>query len=1005
MHLSDIHIKSVKEGVLSNADKIGSAIRSRNDGADLVVCVVTGDISFSGKAEQFEIAREFFTNIAASVGSVVHFAMVPGNHDLDHDRPNAAREALVKSVLQSPGEKIDTTIVEVLAKPQRAFFEFRDKMHNEHDALLGDCVAYCYKFNGGNGEFVAVRCVNTALLSSLKEKPASLLIPSQIADDLQNQCFTITAFHHPYNWLNPASKAVVRALEHNSDLILTGHEHEHDRTVKYRPESYVATTYIEAAALQEHFGSDESAFNVLLVDTKKGEYKFFHFEWNGALYASVSVIGDWERLPLQSARAGGIREVTSEFSARLNDAGIPVEASRGRRILSDIYLYPNLLEAFSDPTLKQKRAMVGGEDVFRTIERKAITFISGPPKSGRTSLARKLFLDFTAAGYVPLYLDGIESGMRATDGIPPVVQRHVKIQYGEKCVEAYFQLLRDRRVIIADNAERIKGRRLDRIRFVENLAGLAAHVVLLGDDSAGGITEMHADDIVGAGDQRASYVIQEFNHLHREEFAQRWFSGDDVDEGETSRRLEHAGRILDTVIGRNYVPAYPIYIIAVLQAVEEGGAVDPKASTHGYFYDLLIRQALTARSETKDVGIRMAFLTHLASEMYAAGAREILESELRDSFRRYDEKYAVGGLEYEKLATELIDRGMLMLDGDTVRFRYPYLYFYFVANHFSRNISDSEVRAEVKRLTENLSDDQASDILMFLAHLSHDSFVIDSLLATAHGYLRNYEAETLETLTKGGEEELQLSYVEHESQGQARRELAMRRDAQISQDRAAGSERGDLRAAEAEVETLAALHTIRVMGQIIKNFPGVLTKETKVAVLEASCDLGLRLLSLALREVGVARKEVIDRISEVIRRLSPDMPEDRLQARAEHYLWVLSIATAYGILRVIIASLSAQELEPIYDREFSGKVSPARRLISLGLRLDISRSFPEGLVTNVADELKGVDQAGLLVKLFVLNYLERIYVPREKRQSVCAKLGIRYEVLPASKVLALKRGR
>uniref|UniRef100_E6PEQ6 Uncharacterized protein n=1 Tax=mine drainage metagenome TaxID=410659 RepID=E6PEQ6_9ZZZZ len=998
VHLSDIHIGSPKDSVLGKAEKIASAVRSRNDSADLVLCVVSGDITFSGKAEQFELAREFFGKIAHAIGGSVQFALVPGNHDLDFERANAARDTLAKSVLQSPGDKIDPSIVGILATPQGAFFEFRDSMRDGVD-LVGDYSAYRYMFNCTDGEQIVVRCVNTALLSSLKEKPASLVMASQIADDLDHSVFTVTTFHHPYNWLNPASKKIVRAIEDTSDIILTGHEHEHERTVKYKPESYTATTYIEAAALQEHSGADNSAFNSLLVDTKNGAYKFFHFEWDGERYSSASVVGDWEPLPLQALRDGGFADVTAEFAATLNDAGIPGEAKR--RALSDVFLYPNLSESFRDPTLKQKRVTIKGENVFRTLKTKAVAFVSGLPKSGRTSLARKLFMDFSAEGYVPLLIDGAESGLRASDDLPPVVERLAKAQYGTQNLEAYVQLQRERRVILLDNAERAKGRRADRIKLIEKLGEFAGHVIVLGDDSAGGITEMDADEFYAGNEDRASYGIEEFNHGLREEFAQKWFGEEDLDEVEASRRLERAGQILDTVIGRSYVPAYPIYVMALLQAVKEGGAIDPKASTHGYFYDLLIRQALTEHSEAKDVGIRMAFLTHLASEMYAAGSRDILEQHLRESYRRYDEKYAVGGLEYGKLIAELVDRGMLTRQGDTVRFRYPYLYNYFVASHLARNIGSDEVRAEVRRLTENLGDDQATDILMFLAHLSHDAFIIESLLTTANGYLTQYEPETLDNVGRGTE--FELAYVERETQGEARKALATRRDDQLSGNNSAPDEAADSESSKVGVEVLTALHTIRVMGQIVRNFPGVLTKEIKIAVLEASCGLGLRLLRLALEKVDVGRKELVERIVDVVRRLSPDMPDDKLKAAAEHYLWVLSIVTSYGILRGLSASMASQELQPIYDLVFAGKPTAAKKLINLSVRLAVSPAFPEGLVIQVAGELKGLSLAGLLAKLFVLNHFERIHVPGPKRQSICDRLGIRYQVLSSRKVVAVKR--
>ena len=109
-----------------------------------------------------------------------------------------------------------------------------------------------------------------------------------------------------------------------------------------------------------------------------------------------------------------------------------------------------------------------------------------------------------------------------------------------------------------------------------------------------------------------------------------------------------------------------------------------RASTQGYFYGLLIRLAL-AGDTTADYGVRIEFLTHLAYEMFKSGSNEVLEGELRESFARYQAKKRVGRLEYDDLISVLISRGMLHKSGDVYRFRYPYLYYYFVANKLKLN--------------------------------------------------------------------------------------------------------------------------------------------------------------------------------------------------------------------------------------------------------------------------------------------------------------------------------
>ena len=124
--------------------------------------------------------------------------------------------------------------------------------------------------------------------------------------------------------------------------------------------------------------------------------------------------------------------------------------------------------------------------------------------------------------------------------------------------------------------------------IIEKLLRIADTVVLIGDDTLGRVSKISAL-YESSTVNMLSFDIQPLNNGLRERLAQQWFSttGETgITESESSGRLKNAAWTLDTIIGRNYVPAYPIYVIAVLQAFEDGSSVDMRASTHGYFYEI-----------------------------------------------------------------------------------------------------------------------------------------------------------------------------------------------------------------------------------------------------------------------------------------------------------------------------------------------------------------------------------------------------------------------------------
>lgn len=991
IHFSDIHVRGAKDVILARAASIAAAVRSRLASRDPVLCVLSGDIAFSGKSSQYELFSQFLKTFEDTVGVYVIVAAAPGNHDLDFDLDSKAREILVKSTIQDP-TTIDASVVEIAVAPQAAFFAFRDSIADAQAKPQGTPLSYAYSFTIGASP-IEVRCLNSAWMSSLLEKPGTLFLPQSTVEEARHGTFVITVFHHPYNWLTPSSKATVRSIEAVSDVILTGHEHEHDRAVIHHPDTAYVSTYFEAAALQGE-SPDKSEFNVLQFDPEHSQYRFYHFAWNGTLYEAKDIVADWEELPLQSSRSVSQLVPTPAFSEWLEDSGIPwTSGDLGHRTRSDIFIYPDLVESFRDPTLKKVRRSIPGEKVFEAIKSQAVTYVSGPAKSGRTTLARSLFVDFAADGLAPVYLDASDPGMRASDTLPATVARQARFQYGDGSAEAFMQLPAERRVLILDNAERLRGRESDVASLINVFSRFAAFVVIFGDNSLGAMARISPDAWTKDGASQ-SFEIQTLNFSARERLAEKWFDRGEIDDFELSRQLEHATNVLDTITGKNYVPAYPIYVIAVLNAVEDGAVVDPKASTHGYFYDLLIRQALTTGSASRDISVYRAFLTHLAYDMYHVGRQEFLESELRESFDRYDQEIMMAGLHYEELIDELCQRGMLLRDGDVTRFRYSYLYNYFVANHLAEKIAETDARSQIDSLTKSLADEQASDILMFLAHLSHDSFIVDALLATAKSYFVGHETETLEAIKHEEQDDVPLEYLER-PQLEARRDVAANKDSQML--KTSDEKSSELEGADIRKDITSAFHAIRVMGQVLKNFPGILPATSKVDLTRASCNLGLRLLKIGLTTMDKGVADRTEKAIAAIRPIYPGVPEDTLRKLAQRYLTAVRVILSYGVLKTVTMAIAAPQLERIYKLIFVGDISTAERLLQIGLSIETDKKFPAGAVVRTYDDLKNSAFARLLLKLFVIDFFDRLYVVPREKQRVCTKLGIGYKVVSIRK--------
>jgi predicted MPP superfamily phosphohydrolase len=991
VHLSDIHIKAENDAVLKRARRVADAANSRRDGADLTLVVVGGDIAFSGTAKQYELARAFLEAVAENLDQKPLIAVAPGNHDCDFSADMTVRDLLIDALRENPAIPVGSPVIDQCVSVQQHFFKFRDSLE-QAKVVVHNPLYYEYVIPIDKGDLI-VRCYNTAWMCSLKGRPGTLTFPEAALDVMTNGRFAISLFHHPYNWLTSA-RPFRRIVERRSDLVLTGHEHQHDRALTYRPDTLKATTYVEGGALQDCDDPNSSALNVILVDVERAEQQFHHFELRGDHYYPKSEEDVWEPLPLHAYRSDELFGVQPKFQEWLDDLGINNANKTGRqRTLEEVFLYPELIEQFRDPTLSKRRLVVKSEDVSKELLHYDQVFIASPQKSGRTSLAKQLFLDYLDLGLVPVYLNGLEDHLRLQDGSPKSLFRQVGRQYGDASLETFRQLKRHRKVILVDNLDRARGNNDSLRALIQALSAQAGHIVVFGDDMGGRITEL-APMVEGPDVKSKVFRIRPFNHGLRERLAQRWFDGDDdADDLIRSQNLERAARTLDTILGRNYVPAFPIFITAVLQGLEAGSGIDMNASTHGYFYEILIKLALASRNPS-DYNIRLNFLTHLAYEMFSTGKQELLESELRVSFDRYQEKYAVGGLVYESLKETLSSKGMLISDSDRIRFRYHYLYYYFVANHLRNNIASDETRAHVQQLTQTVGEQDSSDILMFLVHLSNENFIIERILATADSFYSGTAVATLDSSSKLDQGEVQLAYTEKKSVEEARREWADEKDRQIEKRELAESAQSKVsdEAKAAGISYRSAVQTIQIVGQVLRNFPGSLDVEKKVKLTRACTSLGLRCLTLALEYVEAERSDMLDAIMAELRNAYPNLGEDKVTAKARLYLWFGSVLASFAVLKTISNAIAAPTLEPIYDKAFALPRSSAVKLVDASIRMYLSNGFPEGLIDRLVKEFKDKNRPLTLLKLFSLEHFEQIAVPNRQRQSICAKLKIEYRV-------------
>lgn len=91
LHLSDMHFNSNNNFSSSNISAITNALREHIEGIDNILIIISGDLPFSGKCEEYKQVCLFLNKLGEDIvsrygeGINVKFSMVPGNHDVDYN--------------------------------------------------------------------------------------------------------------------------------------------------------------------------------------------------------------------------------------------------------------------------------------------------------------------------------------------------------------------------------------------------------------------------------------------------------------------------------------------------------------------------------------------------------------------------------------------------------------------------------------------------------------------------------------------------------------------------------------------------------------------------------------------------------------------------------------------------------------------------------------------------------------------------------------------------------
>lgn len=250
LHLSDVHFKEsdaynmdvVLEAFLQDIPQLLAEDRLHPD-----FLVVTGDIAFSGKAKEYELAWHFLDGLRARLNDLPkeHLFIVPGNHDVDRDAITPVASAAIAG-LDDP-DKVnellgDKESLKVLLKKFDNYAAFLQNNFEGHLRFNEEEYFFVHTFKLA-GRQIAIAGLNSAWASTSDEdEKIKLLVGERQVREAIKQAreadIRLALMHHPFELLRDFDREATEALlAQSSHFILRGHRHDTRLVHKLEPDA------------------------------------------------------------------------------------------------------------------------------------------------------------------------------------------------------------------------------------------------------------------------------------------------------------------------------------------------------------------------------------------------------------------------------------------------------------------------------------------------------------------------------------------------------------------------------------------------------------------------------------------------------------------------------------------------------------------------------------------------------------------------------------------------
>ncbi|MCH5259590.1 MAG: metallophosphoesterase [Lachnospiraceae bacterium] len=711
VHISDLHISlnnlnTVRELKTALIKDIKEHITDST--IDMIVC--SGDLVFSGKEENFEMALDDFVAPLLNAFNLSEdsFIYVPGNHEIDINKidPDFAMQ-FTKRVLTDGVKKSDLCKSNVTDRLS-GFYSFSEIFNK-----LDNTKIVTTKIVNFNNIKYGISLVNTAWNSSGNSRDDAkriVVLRDDFVDSINliEQCDKkILVMHHPIDWYEDNNAAEIELLLGKYDFVLTGHKH-HENNCEVS--NMNGRTIINATSKLD-ISNGENGYSIIQFSTETSDVSIINrcyvksrmtFAPNiriadDGLFVTKIEPADYDRQLICDivlhTRRGFYQNIDKLFITNLLEVNEPKK-------FDDLFVEP-IVSRHSELT-KARYDEIDDEkiDVFEEININKYTILWGRKEAGKTIfanyIAKRFYDNYTQSHLIPVIIDCRFLGTYKTALIKEIgdILNNLcdsdfsirKIDIERICQNGAF-------LIILDNYDNTY-KQNEQLKAFEN-AYPSNKFVFFRNEMPAVFSDEDKITLINSIDESSSVnlFIRAMDKHNIRLLAKNMTSINPTIEDAYVNRIIYS-------FSTNNMPRTPFAVSLILAICDEMSDYMPtnQAKIVELFMEKLLEKLNPQEvySRTYDFSNKEKYLAELAFEIYKTHSYFISKDAFYSFTIEYHNKkaYELSDSKFDKL---FFEKGILSLYDDKVFFRYECLNHYYLAKYclfnqdfFSRSILASD---------------------------------------------------------------------------------------------------------------------------------------------------------------------------------------------------------------------------------------------------------------------------------------------------------------------------